>query len=62
MSGVGGRPHPRRREVGGERLAEETLAILDSHTPAPVDPGVAEKIDAIVRRTEEAFKELHFIA
>jgi trimethylamine--corrinoid protein Co-methyltransferase len=46
----------------GERLAEETVAILESHVPEPLPAGVGAEIEAIVRRAEEAFKEMHFIA
>jgi trimethylamine--corrinoid protein Co-methyltransferase len=46
----------------GERLAEETVAILDSHTPEPLAPEIVAQIDAIVARAEEAFKEMRFIA
>lgn len=46
----------------GDRLAEETIAILESHAPTPVEPDAMAKIDEIVRRAEEAFEELHFIA
>ena len=46
----------------GERLIEDTVAILDSHEPEPLPADVEAKIDAIVRRAEEAFKEFHFIA
>jgi len=38
------------------------VAILESHTPEPLPAGVEAKIDAIVRKAEEAFKEMHFIA
>jgi trimethylamine--corrinoid protein Co-methyltransferase len=46
----------------GERLLEDTVAILDSHEPEPLPAGVEAKIDAIVQKAEEAFKEFHFIA
>ena len=46
----------------GERLIEDTVAILESHEPEPLSAEVEVKIDAIVRRAEEAFKEMHFIA
>jgi trimethylamine---corrinoid protein Co-methyltransferase len=46
----------------GERLIEDTVAILESHVPEPLPADVEAKIDAIVRRAEEAFKEMHFIA
>jgi trimethylamine--corrinoid protein Co-methyltransferase len=46
----------------GERLAEDTVAILESHVPEPLPAGVDAKINAIVRKAEEAFKEMHFIA
>jgi len=46
----------------GERLAEDTQAILESHIPEPLPDAVVAKIDAIVLTAEEAFKEMHFIA
>ena len=46
----------------GDRLAEETLAILESHTPEPLDSATQAQIDAIVARVEEAFKDMRFIA
>jgi trimethylamine--corrinoid protein Co-methyltransferase len=46
----------------GDRLIEDTVAILDSHEAEPLAADVEAKIDAIVRRAEEAFKEMHFIA
>ena len=46
----------------GERLTEDTLAILESHVPKPLPDAVVAKIDAIVHTAEEAFKEMHFIA
>jgi trimethylamine--corrinoid protein Co-methyltransferase len=46
----------------GDRLAEETMAILESHTPAPLETNVKARIDEIMLRAEEAFEEMHFIA
>jgi trimethylamine--corrinoid protein Co-methyltransferase len=46
----------------GERLIEDTLAILESHVPEPLPEGVLANIDAIVHKAEEAFKEFYFIA
>ena len=46
----------------GDRLIEDTVAILDSHEAEPLAADVEAQIDAIVRRAEEAFKEMHFIA
>ncbi|HEX9118237.1 MAG TPA: trimethylamine methyltransferase family protein [Anaerolineae bacterium] len=46
----------------GDRLTEETLAILESHTPESLPADVVAKIDAIVARAEETFKEMYFIA
>ena len=46
----------------GERLMEDTVAILDSHEPEPLPADVGARIDAIVQKAEEAFKEFHFIA
>jgi trimethylamine--corrinoid protein Co-methyltransferase len=46
----------------GERLAEETVTILETHIPEPLPGAVDARIEAIVRKAEEAFKEMHFIA
>ena len=46
----------------GDRLAEETLAILDEPHARAAGPCHAGQIDAIVARAEEAFKDMRFIA
>ena len=46
----------------GQRLIEETLAILDGHTPEPLQADANAKIAAIVAKTEEALKGFYFVA
>jgi trimethylamine--corrinoid protein Co-methyltransferase len=46
----------------GQRLIEDTLAILDGHTPEPLPAEVATKVAAIMAKTEAALKEMYFIA
>ncbi len=46
----------------GQTLIEATLDILDTHVPAPLSAEASAKVDEIVRKTEEALKEMYFIA
>jgi len=46
----------------GERLFEDTVAILDTHVPEPLPADAQAKIAEIMAKTEAALKEMYFIA
>jgi trimethylamine---corrinoid protein Co-methyltransferase len=46
----------------GQTLTEQTLEILDTHVPEPLPAAAQARVEEIVRKTEEALKEMYFIA